>query len=825
MILIKTSALITIILVLSMMCASSVYAEKIIHGAVTDAETGEALPVAHIQISGTRSGTITNDNGNYSLEIETVPAEIQISYIGYTSKRITITDDSPEEQNIALTPSPVLLDEVVVSSEDPAVRIMKEVIRRKQIWRKSLETYKADAYTRIILANDTTIVSIAESISEIIWEKLKGPREIIKAKRQTDNMTQDQNFASARMVPNFYDDDIKVVGYKVIGPTHPDALKYYEFRLTRKRKIDESIIYDIFVTPKSRFQPSFVGNILVLDEEYAMIEVHLKPGDSILFPMPINDLKVTFTQQFSSFGGDYWLPVDVRNEGKINIKLPGITFPTIIYRQLTRLTDYQVNTVQTDSLLAKESSKGTITIAASDEKVSVTARDGENTARDESSKTRSDSIFTAKEADIVPFTDDEEKAYSSIDSTMTMEKAFKPSGFLVRILDDEDKEENTDSKSARNKGVSNIFSIVTPQLGFNRVDAFHFGLKHKKTLKKRFTYEAVGAYNTGSELWSYGGEIRYDRGKGTPWSVGLGGELGTDTRYSSHTYPEYLISFRTIIGSTDYYDYYRNKKWYADFGYRFHRFRTDISTGINIEHHTSLEKTTDYNILYSNKNQRPNPTIDDGRLRSLELTLKYGGEHVPAGLLGQKRAEIKIEHSSPDFLSSDFSFTQYRMIIDWKFDTFLRRRLLPNSLDMRFLWGTFTGDLPVQRFGIIDGAGTSFGPFGVLRSLSGHPLEGERYCALFLEHNFRTVPFELFGLQWFAKKGWGIILHGAAGRTWISEKRLSELSARYRPYYYDGIHSEIGLSLNSLFGFFRLDITKRLDKSGVFYGAGLARMF
>ena len=827
MILIKTSVLITIIMVVSVVCASSVFAEKTIHGIVTDAESGEALPVAHIQISGTRSGTITNDNGNYSLEIETVPAEIQISYIGYTSKRITITGDSPEEQNVALIPSPVMLEEVVVSSEDPAVRIMKEVIRRKQIWRKSLETYRADAYTRIILANDTTIVSIAESVSEVLWEKHKGPREIIKARRQTNNMTEDQNFASARMVPNFYDDDIEVIGYKVIGPTHPDALKHYDFRLIGTRKIDESIIYDISLAPKSKLQPLFVGTISVLDEEYAMINVDLKPGDSILFPMPINDLKMSFAQQFSNFGGDYWLPVNVRDEGKIKIKLPGITFPTIIFRQLTRLTDYQVNIALTDSLLTKEKGEGEITVSAGNDQVSVTVTDGENAARNESSKAVSDSIFIAREADIVPLTKDEQKAYSTIDSTMTMEKGFKPTGLLVRMFDDDDKDKGKkpDNESAINKGISRITSLVSPQLGFNRADAFHLGLKHKRTIKKRFAYETAGAYDTGSELWSYGGNIRYKWGKGNSWSTGLGGEISTDTRYSSHNYPGYLISFRTLIGSTDYFDYYRNKKWYGDVGYRYRRLRLDITAGINVEHHTSLVKTTDYNILDRDKNQRANPAIDEGRLRSFELSLIYGDEQVPVGLIGQKRAEINIEYSSPDVLSSDFDFTRYRFVLDWKFNTFLKRRLMPNSLDIRLMGGTFTGELPVQRFGIIDGTVSSFGPFGVLRSLSGHPLEGERYCALFMEHNFRTVPFELLGLKWCTPKGWGIILHGATGRTWISDKRLSELSARYQPYYYDGVRSEIGLSLNSLFGFFRADITKRLDKSGVSYGLGIARIF
>jgi len=129
----------------------------------------------------------------------------------------------------------------------------------------------------------------------------------------------------------------------------------------------------------------------------------------------------------------------------------------------------------------------------------------------------------------------------------------------------------------------------------------------------------------------------------------------------------------------------------------------------------------------------------------------------------------------------------------------------------------------VQRFGIVDGTLSAFSPFGALRSLWNHPLEGEHYCALFWEHNFRTVPFELAGLDWLVERNIGLILHGAAGRTWISGKRLEELP--YAPFYQDRWRSEIGLSVNGLFGLFRVDVTRRLDRSGVFAGFGVTRYF
>ncbi len=104
-----------------------------------------------------------------------------------------------------------------------------------------------------------------------------------------------------------------------------------------------------------------------------------------------------------------------------------------------------------------------------------------------------------------------------------------------------------------------------------------------------------------------------------------------------------------------------------------------------------------------------------------------------------------------------------------------------------------------------------------------NPYEGERYAALFWEHNFRTVPFELLGIPALTNRGIGLILHGAHGRTWISASRLASLT--HTPRYQDRVHHELGLSVNGLLSLFRLDLTWRLDAPGFFAGIAYARLF
>ena len=54
-----------------------------------------------------------------------------------------------------------------------------------------------------------------------------------------------QNFAAASYIPNFYDDDIAINGFKIIGITNPDALNYYRYKLVGRRMLDKKVVYDI----------------------------------------------------------------------------------------------------------------------------------------------------------------------------------------------------------------------------------------------------------------------------------------------------------------------------------------------------------------------------------------------------------------------------------------------------------------------------------------------------------------------------------------------------------------------------------------------------
>lgn len=776
--------------------ASQLSAQKIIRGVVRDAETQIVLPAANIQIEGTYRGTISNEDGRYALKISDLPSTIRVSYIGYHSKTFQVRIDSPDELDIKLSPAVFEFDPVVVTAEDPGVSIMREVIRRKKIWQAKLYSYKAEAYSRMRFENDSGIVSIAESISSAFWDKNQGPREVIKSKRQTSNISEQENFAAASYVANFYDDDIEIQGFNVIGPTHPDALNHYHFKLEGQRTFEGKAVFDISMTPKGRLQPTFKGMVSVLDQEYALIEVDLKPSEAIIFPQPINEWNLSYKQQFSNFGRDFWLPVDVRIEGSLKIGFIGLQFPTIKYHQVSRLTDYQVNIPLPDSLFDRKRllSVDSLTI-----------------------KQNPDSLFS-RNPEVIPLSQVENEAYSELDSTMTMEKAFRPTGPLARFINFDD------DGGAGGRGGGKGFQLnISPRFRYNRVDGAHLGLGIEPSISSQMKIGLSAAYKTNPEEWGAKVFVGADLNKRGNIFARLTYRSDTESRYQSENFSREFASFRPMFGQEDYFDHY----WVDGFtGLIGRRTRWPIIETIltfRIEDHTSRTKITRKDLFGRSNSQRPNPEINSGKFRSVSLRLSFGENYIPFGVVGQTRLSLDIEHAPGDFLDNDFSFTRYQVSFVGRVPTFLRRRIFPNSLDFRIVAGTYSGKLPLQRFGIVDGRLSAFGPFGTFRSLGGVPLEGEEYAAFYGEHNFRTVPFEILGLRGLAKRDLGIIVFCAAGRTWIHLNRLAQLG--YLPSYQDSWRSEVGVSLNGILGLIRIDYARRLDQPSNHFSFGFKRWF
>jgi TonB-linked SusC/RagA family outer membrane protein len=95
----RFTQVICIILFMQFLCGgfyNSAYAQGnqtyTVKGKVTD-EKGMAVPGATVKVAGTKQGTVTDNNGSFSLAL-TAPSTLNITFIGYSQKSVAVTSAS-----------------------------------------------------------------------------------------------------------------------------------------------------------------------------------------------------------------------------------------------------------------------------------------------------------------------------------------------------------------------------------------------------------------------------------------------------------------------------------------------------------------------------------------------------------------------------------------------------------------------------------------------------------------------------------------------------------------------------------------------------------
>lgn len=114
-----------------------------ISGNIRDAANGEDLIGAGVIISGTRTGTITNAYGFYSLSLSKGTYLLVFSYIGYRKKQVQVELSEDTRLNIDLDLDAEEISEVVVSAESRNRNITKAEMSVEKLSAKSIKTVPA----------------------------------------------------------------------------------------------------------------------------------------------------------------------------------------------------------------------------------------------------------------------------------------------------------------------------------------------------------------------------------------------------------------------------------------------------------------------------------------------------------------------------------------------------------------------------------------------------------------------------------------------------------------------------------------------------------
>ena len=117
------------IIILCYLISLSAFGQTTVSGIIENAETKEPIPYVNIGILNKNKGTVSNENGEFTLEIPTefISDTIKVSSIGYESKTFIVVDfisKLKESRSIKLSEKVIELNEVVVSAKKLKEKIL-----------------------------------------------------------------------------------------------------------------------------------------------------------------------------------------------------------------------------------------------------------------------------------------------------------------------------------------------------------------------------------------------------------------------------------------------------------------------------------------------------------------------------------------------------------------------------------------------------------------------------------------------------------------------------------------------------------------------------
>ncbi len=131
---------------LLMGCLQLLAQTRTVKGEVTDAQNGEALIGATVTVEGEKGGTVTDFDGNFSLQVSSSAKKIKVSYIGYIDKVLAISD----KMQVKLESDSKALADVVVIGYGTA---------RKSDLTGSVATVKAKDFNKGLVSSPEQLIN------------------------------------------------------------------------------------------------------------------------------------------------------------------------------------------------------------------------------------------------------------------------------------------------------------------------------------------------------------------------------------------------------------------------------------------------------------------------------------------------------------------------------------------------------------------------------------------------------------------------------------------------------------------------------------------
>ena len=252
-------------------------AQSVVSGLVSDRQTGK--PLSHVSVTAEGGAhTVTNDEGRFVLKTPSLPKYLQLSHIGYKTRRQQLKEGQTENLRIMMLGSMVELGEVVISLGDPLSIVHAAMKRIEKNYPDRPELVRC--FYRETARRGSRFISVAEAVTDMYKSGYsRGPERdavaILKGRRLMSMKAKDTlgvKIQGGPVLPLMVD-----VAKNPDYLLNEDVLNSCELHMEVPVKIDDRLQYVVFLQPKSvTLFPLMYGKVFIDQETLAFTRAELQ---------------------------------------------------------------------------------------------------------------------------------------------------------------------------------------------------------------------------------------------------------------------------------------------------------------------------------------------------------------------------------------------------------------------------------------------------------------------------------------------------------------------------------------------------------------------
>ncbi len=295
----------------------SLFSQTKVSGIVVDPD-GSPIAFANIVFPNSTEGTITNDNGRFYLESDNTHSSVEVSFIGYESMLIELTQKVNYDMQVVLEESTEQLKEVIVytgkqsKKNNPAIDILKKIwAKKRENGVRKFKQYQYDKYEKVEFDLNTIDSALIKSKLfkglEFMFQNLDTSRITGKtylpmflnetfSKVYGDNLLEEEKedvlgnkssgFDGHQSITAFvedlysdydvYENYLKFFDKSFTSPLSKTGVDTYNYVLSDSTYIDDKWCYNIIYYPRRKNELTFKGDFWVADTTYAIKKINLQ---------------------------------------------------------------------------------------------------------------------------------------------------------------------------------------------------------------------------------------------------------------------------------------------------------------------------------------------------------------------------------------------------------------------------------------------------------------------------------------------------------------------------------------------------------------------